>query len=578
MHTQLQENLMRLGFTVENLQKAAASAQASGSSLMSAVEALGGVDSQKILMAFGAAYKMPVTNLLEKDIPANIIELIPKEIAARHRVVPIERVANNILLAMSGPIDIGIQQSIEFKTKSFVKPVLALDHHISEAITKYYGKMFDIAGYASGKAAATVTVQTQDEVRLEIGDGDNKADGPIIQLVNDILQQCLARGASDIHIEPFEKQVRVRLRIDGELIELINVPLAYKSNLITRVKIMSKLVITESRKPQDGNIRLLISGKPVDFRVNSVPTVYGEKIVMRILDRSALQVDMTKLGFDKDDLKRFKDAIQAPYGMVLVTGPTGSGKTTTLYSALAELNRIDTNVMTAEDPVEYSLEGVNQVHVRPEHGVTFADALKAFLRQDPDVIMVGEIRDLETAEIAIKAALTGHMLLSTLHTNSAPETISRLLNMGVEPFNVVSALTCVVAQRLVRRICDKCKVVDSTVTTEAMIQLGVPAQVAPQYKAYKGAGCPACRSTGNRGRAGIHEVLVMTDAIRRAILERKSALDIKILAVESGMKTLRQSALIKMTQGVCSAEEVISSTVADRSESESDNGEIKAVG
>jgi len=294
---------------------------------------------------------------------------------------------------------------------------------------------------------------------------------------------------------------------------------------------------------------------------------------MRILDKSALQVDMTKLGFDKEDLRRFKEAISAPYGMVLVTGPTGSGKTTTLYSALAELNKVDTNVMTAEDPVEYTLDGVNQVHVRADYGLTFADALKAFLRQDPDVIMVGEIRDLETAEIAVKAALTGHLLLSTLHTNSAAETISRLLNMGVEPFNVVSALTCVVAQRLIKKICDKCKVVDESVTPMVLTQLGVPEQFASKYVAYRGTGCPSCRNSGNRGRVGIYEVLIMTDSIKRAIIERRPVIDIKLLAMQAGMKSLRQAGLIKMAQGIVSAEEVASATMADSDET---NAAMKA--
>ena len=574
MHAQLKANLLTLGFSETQLAAAVANAEATQKSLLGIIESLGVAEPMKILAAFGSAYKIPTTNLSERDIPANIIELIPKDIASKYRVIPIERVANNILLAMSGPIDLAVQQSIEFKTQSFIKPVLASELNITDALVKYYGKTIDISTLKQ-KVSAQTAADAASEERVDISEGDTKTDGPLIQLVNDILQQCLARGASDIHIEPFEKNVRVRLRIDGELVSLIEVPIHFKNNLITRVKIMSKLVITENRKPQDGNIRILISGKPVDFRVNTVPTTYGEKIVMRILDKSALQVDMTKLGFDAEDLRRFKTSIQAPYGMVLVTGPTGSGKTTTLYSALQELNTIETNVMTAEDPVEYTLEGVNQVQVKPEYGLKFADALKAFLRQDPDVIMVGEIRDLETAEIAIKAALTGHMLLSTLHTNSAPETISRLLNMGVEPFNVVSALTCVVAQRLVRKICEKCKVVDDAVTPAVMIQLGVPEQFATKYKAYKGKGCPNCRNTGNRGRAGIHEVLVMNDPIKRAVLERKPILDIKIIAMESGMKSLRQSALIKMTQGLVSAEEVVSSTVSDKDEH--DSSEKKAV-
>ncbi|MCX6115957.1 MAG: ATPase, T2SS/T4P/T4SS family [Proteobacteria bacterium] len=560
MLNQLKETFQKLGFTESELESLYAQSVSSGKSIMTLLESLNRIDSRRLVQMFGNLYKMPVTDLQEKDVPANIIELIPKEIAVKFRVVPIERVANNILVATDRPLDLGVQQNIEFKTKSFLRPVLDSEQHLDDAIQKYYGKGIDISSLhktdtAGGKGSV-------EEARTEISDS-KEVEGPVIQLVNDVLSQCLSRGASDIHIEPFEKYVRIRLRIDGELVELTQVPIQYKGNLITRVKIMSKLVITETRKAQDGNIRILIQGKPVDFRVNSVPTTYGEKIVMRILDKSALQVDMRKLGFDQVDLERFQNSIRAPYGMVLVTGPTGSGKTTTLYSALADLNKIDTNVMTAEDPVEYTLDGVNQVQVKPEVGLTFADALRAFLRQDPDVIMVGEIRDLETAEIAIKAALTGHLLLSTLHTNSAPETISRLLNMGVEPFNVVSALTCVVAQRLLRKVCDKCKVVDEAVTPKIFEQLGIPAEFAHKFKAYKGVGCPNCRGSGNRGRLGIHEVLVMNDSIRRAILDKMPVIDIKKIAMESGMKSLRQSALIKMTQGLVSFDEVLGSTVSD---------------
>lgn len=564
----LRDNLLRLGFTAEELTKAEATATEQKQSLLLVLDKTEKAPAGKVMEAFSAAYRMPIVNLPERDIPQNIIDLIPKDIATKYRAIPIERAANNIILAMSNPFDVEDIKIISFKTGSNLRPVLASDQHISDALVKYYGKGLDISSLK--KSDMIMTKATHEDLRQEIGEHD-KSEGPVIQIVNDAFTQCLSRGASDIHIEPFEKLVRIRLRIDGDLVELYKVPLEYKAMLITRVKILSKLDITETRKPQDGNIRMSIGGKPVDFRVSSVPTTHGEKIVMRILDKSALQVDMTKLGFDESDLNRFKECIHAPFGMVLVTGPTGSGKTTTLYSALGDLNKMDTNIMTAEDPVEYTVDGINQVHVKSEHGMTFALALKAFLRQDPDVIMVGEIRDLETAEIAVKAALTGHLLLSTLHTNNAPETISRLLNMGVEPFNLVSALSCVVAQRLLRKICDKCKIVDDQVTPRVLQDLGVPEEYAGQLKAYKGKGCPNCRQSGNRGRVGIHEVLVLNDPIKRAILDRKPALDIKILAMESGMKTLRQSALIKMTQGLVSAEEVISMTVSDSQKQETDS-------
>lgn len=564
----LRDNLLRLGFTAEDLAKAEATATEQKQALLHVLDKTEKAPPGKVIEAFGAAYRMPIANLSERDIPQNIIDLIPKEIATKYRVIPIERAANNIILAMANPFDVEDIKIISFKTGSNLRPVLASEAQVSDALVKYYGKGLDINNLK--KSDIVITKAHQEDLRQEIGVESDKSEGPVIQIVNDAFTQCLSRGASDIHIEPFEKLVRIRLRIDGDLVELYKVPLEYKAMLITRVKILSKLDITETRKPQDGNIRMSIGGKPVDFRVSSVPTTHGEKIVMRILDKSALQVNMTKLGFDEVDLNRFKECIHAPFGMVLVTGPTGSGKTTTLYSALGDLNKMDTNIMTAEDPVEYTMDGINQVHVKSEHGMTFALALKAFLRQDPDVIMVGEIRDLETAEIAVKAALTGHLLLSTVHTNSAPETISRLLNMGVEPFNLVAALSCVVAQRLLRKICDKCKVVDDQVTPRVLQDLGVPEEYAGQLKAFKGKGCPNCRQSGNRGRVGIHEVLVLNDPIRRAILDRKSALDIKILAMEAGMKTLRQSALIKMTQGLVSAEEVISMTISDSQKQETD--------
>lgn len=571
MLAQLKDRLLKLGFSQDDIAKAETTSLEQRQSLIHVLDSSGKAPSGKVLEAFSEAYRIPIANLADRDIPQNIIDLIPKEIAAKYRAIPIERAANNIILAMANPFDVEDIKTISFKTGSNLRPVLASEQSILDALVKYYGNTLDIGSLQSGDVSPPPVAQ--EESRREIGENE-RGEGPVIQIVNDALMQCLSRGASDIHIEPFEKLVRIRLRIDGELIELYQVPLQYKAMLITRVKILSKLDITETRKPQDGNIRLSIGGRPVDFRVNSVPTTHGEKIVMRILDKSALQLDMIKLGFAEDDLKRFKDAIHAPYGMVLLTGPTGSGKTTTLYSALADLNKVDTNIMTAEDPVEYTVDGINQVHVRSEHGMTFALALKAFLRQDPDVIMVGEIRDLETAEIAVKASLTGHLVLSTLHTNSASETISRLLNMGIEPFNLVSALTCVVAQRLVRKICEKCKVVDEQVTPQVMIELGVPEQYAAKFKAYKGKGCSNCRQTGSRGRLGIHEVLVLNDAIKRAILDRKPAIDIKELAMAAGMKSLRQSALIKMTQGLVSAEEVVTVTVSDNAGSDPVNTDV----
>ena len=390
--------------------------------------------------------------------------------------------------------------------------------------------------------------------------GKGGDDGPVIKLVNDVLIQCKKTGASDIHIEPYEDFLRIRLRIDGGLREIHRPNGDMKGPLISRIKIMSKLNIAETRVPQDGAINIMIEGQPIDFRVSSCPTLFGEKIVMRILDKSNLQVDMTQLGFEIKQLEDFKTCIAQPNGIVLVTGPTGSGKTTTLYSAIQELNKEDSNVTTSEDPVEYSLPGINQVQVKPDIGFNFAAALRSFLRQDPDVIMVGEIRDLETAEIAIKASLTGHMVLSTLHTNSATDTISRLLNMGAAPFNLVSSINCVTAQRLLKKICESCKEPDPDVTKETLIELGIPEKFTDKIKPMRGKGCETCNDSGYKGRVAVHEVLVMSEELRVAILKGSSTDELKKIAMKNGMNSLRQSALSKMAKGITTAAEVVRST------------------
>jgi type IV pilus assembly protein PilB len=396
--------------------------------------------------------------------------------------------------------------------------------------------------------------------RTDISEAAKGDDAPIITLVNEVLVQCKRTGASDIHIEPYESFIRIRLRIDGSLREIKRPSGDMKGALISRIKIMAKLNIAESRIPQDGAINITIDNQPIDFRVSSCPTVFGEKIVMRILDKSNLQVDMTQLGFDIKQLTEFKNAIAKPNGIVLVTGPTGSGKTTTLYSAIQELNKEDLNITTSEDPVEYSLSGVNQVQMKPDIGFNFAAALRSFLRQDPDVIMVGEIRDLETAEIAIKASLTGHMVLSTLHTNSATDTISRLLNMGAAPFNLVSSLNCITAQRLMKKICERCKEEDPDATPEALISLGIPEKFSTKVKAMRGRGCDHCGNSGNKGRIAIHEVLVINDAIREAILKGIPTDEMKKIAMKNGMNSLRQSALNNMAKGITSMAEVVRTT------------------
>ena len=564
MSNPLKTHLVNGGIlSAEDYARAEALATKDQCTLLYAIEKLSIVEEEKLLDAFSKYYRIPKTNINQMDVPKGIIELIPKDMALKHRVVPIDRAGNNIIVAMGDPRNLDAMNAIRFTVGFFPKPVLASEARLTEALEKYYGRLLDIKeGNADGDVQV---IKKPDKERVDIANND-KGDGPIIKLVNQILMQCLQRKASDIHIEPYETSLRVRLRIDGVLAEIARPPISMKAPLISRIKIMSNLDIAETRLPQDGAINISIGGKPVDFRVSTVPTVYGEKIVMRILDKSSLQVDMTKLGFEVDELQKFKTSIVNPFGMVLVTGPTGSGKTTTLYSALQELNQESDNIMTAEDPVEFNLEGINQVGMKSDIGLNFASALRAFLRQDPDVIMVGEIRDLETAEIAIKAALTGHMVLSTLHTNSATDTISRMLNMGVESFNLVSALTCVTAQRLMRKICPNCRVVDEAVTPKVLTDLGIHPQYSTKVKAYKGAGCANCNGTGYKGRVAVHEVLKMTDPVREAILDGAASMRLKKIAMANGMRTLRQSALNKMVQGITDAAEVTGATTPDSDE------------
>ncbi len=572
MSNPLRQYLVKNGVLSDaDFTKAEENAAKEKTSVTYAIEKLGTVDEGALLEALSKMYRVPKTALHEMDIPTAIIATIPKEVAMKHRVVPIDRAGNNVIIATADPRNINALDAIRFASGFFPKPVLASETRLREAIEKYYGNMLDIGSNAKSSAMPEIEIRKKEQAKRVDISFDGGGDGPIIKIVNQILVQCLTRKASDIHIEPYESFVRVRLRIDGVLHEILRPPLELKAALTSRMKIMAGVNIAETRLPQDGAISVSIGGKPVDFRVNTLPTNYGEKIVMRILDKSSLQVDMTKLGFEVDELAKFKASISSPFGMVLVTGPTGSGKTTTLYSALADLNQVSDNIMTAEDPIEFQLEGINQVQMKPDIGLNFATALKAFLRQDPDVIMVGEIRDQETAEISIKAALTGHMVLSTLHTNSAPDTISRLLNMGVESFNLVSALTCITAQRLLRKVCEGCRIVDESVTPEVMIQMGIHPQWAAKIKAYKGKGCLACGGSGNKGRVACHEVLKMNDPIREAILENMPAMRIKKVAMDNGMRSLRQSALTKMAAGIASAAEVVGATSSD-----SDDGKSNA--
>ncbi len=528
-------------------------------SLFAAIEKQNIVPEKILLGIFARFYKTSIVDLDEVEIPRKIIDLIPRELAQHLRILPLDRAGNNIVIASSDPRNLVMIDAIRFKVGYFAKAVLASESKINAAIEKYYGKV-DVATIGP---VSDITTNSITKSRKVIGTFSDKDDGPVIKFVNDLMVQCSAQGASDIHIEAYEDFLRIRFRVDGSLIEVARPPVQTKAPLISRIKIMAGLNIAETRLPQDGAINIKIGNKPVDFRVSSVPSSYGEKIVMRILDKSNLQVDMTQLGFDKEQLSDFKIAIGSPHGMILVTGPTGSGKTTTLYSALQELNKEDTNVMTAEDPVEYNLPGINQVQMKSEIGLDFAASLRAFLRQDPDIIMVGEIRDLETAEIAIKASLTGHLVLSTLHTNSAADTISRLINMGVAGYNLVAALHCVTAQRLVRKICDRCKMIDSEVTDDFLLKMGVPEAYLGKIKIYKGKGCAHCSDSGSRGRIAVHEVLILKEPVKRSILNGEAAIDIKRVAMSCGMRTLRQAALTKMMQGIITPQEVIRVTAND---------------
>lgn len=553
----LSEKLLSLGFTPADLESAREKMTVAKISYLQALESFAKVPSRDLIEAIASVINCAVVHLEDRDIPANIIELVPKDIAVKMRVVPIERSANNLIIATGNPQSADTLRAVQVRTNFFIRAVLASEARITEALDKYYAGVLDVSKLKVDERNSEAETAQRQEISV------TENDAGIIQLANFILQQCVAKGASDIHIEPYETEMRVRLRIDGALQELQKVKLAWKDQLITKIKIMAKMNISEKRLPQDANMNVSINGRPIDFRVNSCPTAFGEKIVLRILDKGSLQTDMTKLGFESDDLEKFKQSISLANGMVLVTGPTGSGKTVTLYSALAELNKSTDNIVTAEDPVEFTLPGINQVLIRNEIGFNFASALRAFLRQDPDVIMVGEIRDLETAEIAMKAALTGHMVLSTLHTNSAPETITRLLNMGVEPFNLVSALTCVVAQRLIRKVCSKCSAPDPDVNANALIDLGFHPAFASKVVAKKGRGCSACNNSGEKGRTAIHEVLVITDEVKHAIASKLPPMDLKRVCMASGMRTLRQAALLKLAAGMISVKEVLAMTMAD---------------
>ncbi|HKV91405.1 MAG TPA: type IV-A pilus assembly ATPase PilB [Candidatus Angelobacter sp.] len=542
--------------------------QGPNSRLGSTLVHMGFISDEEVTNFLSRQYGVPAINLQYFEIDASVVKLIPEETAKRYQILPLSRVGASLTIAMVDPTNVFAMDDIKFMTGFNIEPVVASESAIMEAIDKAYGGSGQSENVdellASMGDEADVELQAEQE-EMDLSELEKSADeAPIVKLVNIVLSDAVKRGASDIHIEPYEKEYRVRFRIDGVLQHIMSPPMKLKDAITSRIKIMAKMDISEKRLPQDGRImlKMQIGGrkKQLDFRVNCLPTLWGEKVVLRLLDKENLRLDMTKLGFEPESLEKFQRAVLKPYGMVLVTGPTGSGKTNTLYSSVSLLNKPDTNIITAEDPVEFQLHGVNQVQMKESIGLNFAASLRAFLRQDPNVILVGEIRDFETAEIAIKAALTGHLVLSTLHTNGAPETISRLMNMGIEPFLVATAVHLICAQRLVRRICVECRE-EVPMPPQAKVESGFTPEEAKTVKIFKGRGCTNCNGTGYKGRAGLYEVMEVDDEIRELILIGASAVELKKKAIERGMITLRRSGLVKVKDGVTTLEEVARETL-----------------
>jgi len=567
----VKENLI----SQQQLKEALEHQRVNGGRLGNCLIKLGFVTDDEITAILSRQYGVPSINLSFFDVDPSIVKLIPIETAQKYQILPLSRVGSTLTIAMIDPTNVFAMDDIKFMTGFNIEPVVASETAIRESIDKYYGSTHAIELKKVMEDIAIIDQKLEgDDTSLELASEEEAIDlegleqaaeeAPIIKLVNLILSSALKRGASDIHIEPYEKEFRVRYRIDGMLYNIMNPPLKLKDAITSRIKIMAKLDISEKRLPQDGRIKVKMKNegkvKDLDFRVSVLPTLYGEKVVLRLLDKDNLMLDMTRLGFESESLKKFESAILKPYGMVLVTGPTGSGKTNTLYSSIAQLNKIDTNVMTAEDPVEFNIPGINQVQMKEQIGLNFAAALRAFLRQDPNIILVGEIRDFETAEIAIKAALTGHLVLSTLHTNDAPSTISRLMNMGIEPFLVATSVHLICAQRLIRRVCKDCKEEVST-PPQTLIEAGFSPTEAKKVTTYRGKGCPTCNGTGYKGRVGLYEVMEINDEVRELVLIGASSLELKKKAVEHGMITLRASGLQKLREGITTLEEVLRETV-----------------
>src|SRR5208337_1228396 len=566
----LKENLI----TPDQLKQALEDQKANGGRLGNSLVRLGFMSDDEVMAVLSRQYGVPSINLDYFQVDLGVTKLIPMDTALKFQVLPLSRVGSSLTLAMADPTNVFAMDDIKFMTGFNIEPVVASETAIAEGIRKNYGsieeqerkrELEEIVSFIGEGENETLELEAQDEATLNLEQLEKAAEeAPVIKLVNYFLTDAVKRGASDIHMEPYEKEYRVRYRIDGVLQTMMNPPNKLRDAIVSRVKIMSKLDISEKRLPQDGRImiKMMKDGKKkaLDFRVSVLPTLHGEKIVMRLLDKENLHLDMTKLGFEPESLAKFQKAIFKPYGMVLVTGPTGSGKTNTLYSSIAQLNSPDTNILTAEDPVEFQMPGINQVQMKEQIGLNFATALRSFLRQDPNIILVGEIRDFETAEIAIKAALTGHLVLSTVHTNDAPSTISRLMNMGIEPFLVATSVNLICAQRLVRRLCAECKIPDK-VSPQVLMDAGYTPEEARTVKVWKRQGCPTCGNKGYKGRVGLYEVVEITDELRELILVGASALELKKKAIEQGMMTLRRSGLVKVAAGVTTLEEVMRESV-----------------
>jgi type IV pilus assembly protein PilB len=549
--------------SLAQLRQAQEEQQRSGNNLGYTLAKLGYISDTEITNFLSQQYRVPTIDLDEYEIDADILKLVSKEQCEKHKVLPVSRTGNSLIVAMADPTNLHAIDDLKFLTSYNIEPVIASETAILTSIEKYYnvGPSYDEVMAGFDEKEIDFSGEDEDINLLELEKASE--DAPVVRLVNMMLLAAIKKGASDIHIEPYEKKLRVRYRIDGVLMEEMTPPLKLRNAIASRVKIMASLDIAERRLPQDGRIKLKLGkGREMDFRVSVLPTIWGEKIVMRLLDKGNLQLDMTKLGFDGGPLRDFMWAIGQPWGMVLVTGPTGSGKTTTLYSALSDLNKVGSNISTAEDPVEYNLHGINQVQMHDEIGLNFAMSLRAFLRQDPDIIMVGEIRDFETAEIAVKAALTGHLVLSTLHTNDAPATISRMLNMGVEPFLITASVNLVLAQRLARKVCVDCRQ-PIKLETKALEEIGFTPEQIAHAQLVKGAGCRTCNGSGYKGRVALYEVMRFSDNLKEMVLQGSSTAELKAAAIKNGMLTLRMSGITKVLDGVTTTEEILRVTMAD---------------